>query len=130
MRPELGRRIRALRLQRGWNQEELAKRAKLHKNTVFKLESGQSDCLTSTLYKVAEGFKVDVRDLLMPLRRDAPAWVAQVEEDLRRASVRIEKLKRMPLTPEAREQLGQLERRIRQGQEDLQELRLRLGAEG
>lgn len=126
-RAESARRVRALRRQRGWSQEDLAKHAKIHKNTVSNLESGHSDCRMSTLYKVAETFQVDVRDLLMPLRRDASAWIARLEQDLRRAWVEIDELKQLPLSPGARERVERSEHHIRRGLEDLQQVKLRVG---
>lgn len=126
---EVARRVKGLRRQRDWSQEELAKRAKLHKNTVFHVESGRGDCLLSTVYRMAEAFEVDVRDLLMPLRRDTATWVAYVEKHALQALAAVEALKPMALSPEASALVEELESRLRRGLDGLQQVKLRLGTE-
>lgn len=38
-----GKRVRALRKERGWTQEELAERASLHENYISRLETGEQE---------------------------------------------------------------------------------------
>ncbi|GEM_PF-4067708 len=127
VRPELARRVKALRRQHDWSQERLAKEAKLHRNTISNVESGREDCLLSTVYDLAEAFKVDVRDLLMPLRRDASAWVTRVEFEIRRALTEVEELQRLTLPLEARKRIERVGTRLRKGLEGVQQIGLRLG---
>lgn len=129
-RSELARRVKALRRQHDWSQEQLAKAAKLHRNTIANVESGREDCLVGTVYDLAEAFQVDVRDLLMPLRRDAPAWLARVETHIRRALSEIEELKQIALPRAARERVESLESRLHKGLEGVQQVKLRLGRTG
>jgi phage repressor protein C with HTH and peptisase S24 domain len=58
----VGDRIRKLRKQRGWNQEELAKRAGLHKQTIYRLELNQN-ATTETLFAVATALEVSLEQL-------------------------------------------------------------------
>jgi len=108
----------------------LAKEAKLHRNTIANVESGREDCLLSTVYDLAKALRVDVRDLLMPLRRDAPAWLDRVEAHVRRALSEIEELKEMALPLEARERIERIGTRLRKGLDGVQQVKLRLGRVG
>src|SRR5208282_5012480 len=64
LRPALGRRIRRLRLRRGWTQEELAFRAGVNKATMSDIERGKSDAAFSSLCKVSGAFGMTVARLL------------------------------------------------------------------
>jgi len=64
LRLALGRRIRRLRLRRGWTQEELAFRAGLNKATMSDIERGKSDAAFSSLCKVSGAFGMAVARLL------------------------------------------------------------------
>jgi len=65
LRLTLGRRIRGLRLRRGWTQEELAFRAGLNKATMSDIERGKSDAAFSSLCKVSGAFGMTVAKLLI-----------------------------------------------------------------
>jgi transcriptional regulator with XRE-family HTH domain len=60
----IGLRIRAVREQRGWNQDEFAHRARVHRSYVTQLENGRKDFRISTLYRLAEALAIPVTDLL------------------------------------------------------------------
>lgn len=62
----LGIQIRQLRLARGWNQDEFAARAGMHRTHPTKLENGALDLRLSTLRRVAGVFGVSVSALLPP----------------------------------------------------------------
>lgn len=61
-----GRHIRRLRRDRDWTQDELAERAGLDPRVIRFVESGERDVGISTLWMLAEGFGVDVVDLIPP----------------------------------------------------------------
>lgn len=62
----LGRRIRALRLARGWSQEELARRATIHRVYLGDVERGVRNPSLRHLAAVAAALGVRVHVLLLP----------------------------------------------------------------
>lgn len=56
----LGRRIRLLRVQRDWSQEDLAERAGLHRNYIGHVERGELNISVVQLTKIAQAFGVRV----------------------------------------------------------------------
>jgi transcriptional regulator with XRE-family HTH domain len=65
---ELGSRVRALRNERGWSQEELGDRAGVHWTFIGQLERGQRNVSLSNLLKVAAGLDVDPAVLVTGLK--------------------------------------------------------------
>jgi transcriptional regulator with XRE-family HTH domain len=64
----IGRRIRTLRHQRGWSQTELAKKGKVHLNTVCLLELGTLDTTTlRTLVRLAHALEISLGELCRDL---------------------------------------------------------------
>jgi DNA-binding XRE family transcriptional regulator len=61
---KLGKRIRALRLDRGWTQEELAHRSGLNRSYMSDVENGRSDVSLSTLHKIARPLEISLAELL------------------------------------------------------------------
>lgn len=59
-----GLRIRALRLERGWSQEELAERSHLHRNYVGGVERGEINLSLTNVYAIADGLDVPTTDLV------------------------------------------------------------------
>ncbi len=59
----LGKRIRSLRKERGWSQEEFAHRSGLNRSYMSDIESGKSDISISRLLKVARGFGITIAEL-------------------------------------------------------------------
>lgn len=55
--------VRRLRLERGWNQTELAFHAKLAPSVISQIENGKREPSASTLRKLATALKVEVGDL-------------------------------------------------------------------
>lgn len=53
-----GRRVRELRLERGWSQEELAHRSGLHPTYVGGVERGERNPAVVSIMKLAEGLGV------------------------------------------------------------------------
>lgn len=66
----LGAQIRHLRQQQGWNQDEFAARAGMHRTHPTKLENGQLDPRLSTLRRVAAVFGLPVAALLPSVSSD------------------------------------------------------------
>lgn len=69
----IGERIRTLREERGWDQEETAYRARLASSTLSKIECGRHSPRLVTLQAIAEALGVSVAELLAALRRPAAA---------------------------------------------------------
>lgn len=63
-RRRFGQRLRALRLERGLNQDEFAHLAKLHRSHIGLLENGQRDPQLTTLYRLAAALGITPAQLL------------------------------------------------------------------
>jgi len=63
LRAALGGRVRTLRSERGWTQEELADQCGLDARHVQKIEHGSHSATLKTLLHLARGFGVTVADL-------------------------------------------------------------------
>jgi transcriptional regulator with XRE-family HTH domain len=58
----IGRRVRELREERGWTQNELAAKSGMVYQAVSRLESGKHPPNVATLERLAEAFGVEMRD--------------------------------------------------------------------
>lgn len=56
--------VRALRLEKGWSQDELARRADLHRTYIGSIERNERNVCLLNVERIAKALKVDVRDLL------------------------------------------------------------------
>ena len=56
----LGKKIRSLRLSRGWTQEQLAEYADLHVSYIVLLEKGANRATIETLEKLAQAFGISI----------------------------------------------------------------------
>ena len=63
IRKNLGKRVRRLRQKRGWSQEELAHQSGLARSFTGAIERGEKDLRLSTLVKLANTFKIPLREL-------------------------------------------------------------------
>ncbi len=61
---KVGRRVKALREQRGLSQTALARRARISKMQLYRVETDRSSPVLRTLERVARALGVKVRDLL------------------------------------------------------------------
>lgn len=61
--PELGRRVRALREERGWTQSQLGDRAGMGYQEVARIERGEREPTWSTALKLADALGVALDDL-------------------------------------------------------------------
>ncbi len=59
-----GKRVRALRRQRGLSQEELAELAGLHRTYIGGIERGERNPTLTSMQRIARALKVSVRTLL------------------------------------------------------------------
>lgn len=59
----LGKRIRKLRADRAWTQEELAHRSGLNRSYMSDVECGRADVCVSTLRKLATTLGISIADL-------------------------------------------------------------------
>ena len=63
VRKKLGSRVRELRRERGWSQEDFAHRAGLGRSFAGAIERGEKDIRITTLCKLAHIFGVDISRL-------------------------------------------------------------------
>ena len=56
--------VKDLRLQKGWSQEELAKRADLHRTYIGAIERQERNVSLLNVERIAMALNVDVKDLL------------------------------------------------------------------
>jgi transcriptional regulator with XRE-family HTH domain len=67
LREALGLRIRDLRRERGWSQEEFADQAHVHRTFAGSLERGEKNCSFHALVLIARSFGITVSELLAGL---------------------------------------------------------------
>ncbi len=80
----LGKRIRLLRQQRGWSQEDVAKRLDISIPAFSKIETGITDINLSRLNQISKLFEMSVVQLLSSEDRDAKDSVRAELTDLSR----------------------------------------------
>ena len=61
---KFGRKVYDLRCEKGWSQEELAKRADLHRTYIGAIERQERNVSLLNVERIAMAFNVDVKDLL------------------------------------------------------------------
>lgn len=71
MADSLGARVRMLRTERGWSQEELAERAGIDRRTIQRIEGGEYDPSPATGRALAAAFEVDVSKLSVGFTKDS-----------------------------------------------------------
>jgi transcriptional regulator with XRE-family HTH domain len=59
-----GKRLRALRLERGWTQERLAEAADLHENYISRLETGNQEPGLFVILRLCHAFEIKAGELL------------------------------------------------------------------
>jgi len=57
------RRVKTLRLQKGWTQEELARRADLHRTYIGAIERHERNVSLLNAERIANALRVNVKDL-------------------------------------------------------------------
>jgi transcriptional regulator with XRE-family HTH domain len=58
------RKLKSLRLEKGWTQEQLAKRADLHRTYIGAIERYERNVSLLNVERIASALRVDVKDLL------------------------------------------------------------------
>ena len=61
---KIGKRVRKLRTDRGWSQEELADRSGVNRSYMSRVELGKSDVSLSVLHKIARTLEISLSELL------------------------------------------------------------------
>jgi transcriptional regulator with XRE-family HTH domain len=61
---KIGKRVRNLRTDRGWSQEELADRSGVNRSYMSRVELGKSDVSLSVLHKIARTLGISLAELL------------------------------------------------------------------
>jgi transcriptional regulator with XRE-family HTH domain len=61
---QFGRRLRKARLAKGWSQEELAFRARLHRNYIGGLERGEQNPTLVTIQRLARSLGMSIAALI------------------------------------------------------------------
>ncbi|MBD3770798.1 MAG: helix-turn-helix transcriptional regulator [Rhodobacterales bacterium] len=67
IRKKFGKRLRALREERGWSQEEFADRAGLHRTYVSAVERGVRNPTLSVLERLAKALGVSMAELVQTI---------------------------------------------------------------
>jgi len=58
------RSVKTLRLEKGWSQDELARRADLHRTYIGSIERHERNVSLLNVERIAKALKVDAKDLL------------------------------------------------------------------
>ncbi len=58
------RNVRALRLEKGWSQEQLAQRADLHRTYIGSIERQERNVSLINVERIAKALGVDIKELL------------------------------------------------------------------
>ena len=74
----LAKKIRLLRVERGWSQEVLAELAGLHRNYIGHVERTEVNVGLANLEKIARAFEIPVHDLLKMDILDYPPHVEEI----------------------------------------------------
>ncbi len=61
---KFGNKVKTLRLEKGWTQEELARRAELHRTYIGSIERYERNVSLLNVERIAKALKVGVKDLL------------------------------------------------------------------
>ena len=62
LRNDIGRKVRALRLERGLSQEKLAEYVNISREHISCIERGKNLATIETLYAFAEFFEIDIKE--------------------------------------------------------------------
>lgn len=64
---DFGLRVKQLRLERNWTQQDLADRSGFHKNYIGMVERGERNISLRNIEMLAEAFKISINDLFLNL---------------------------------------------------------------
>lgn len=60
---QFGKRLRTIRKEKGWSQEELGFRAGLHRTYIGAIERGEQNVSIENIYKLAKALNINAKDL-------------------------------------------------------------------
>jgi XRE family transcriptional regulator, regulator of sulfur utilization len=86
IRKLLGQRIRSLREQSGWTQEQLAERADLHPNYIGQIERGLKHVSLDNIHKLAVGLRINLSQLFNFENQGLPAPSSRIVQMLQQCS--------------------------------------------
>lgn len=86
IRKLLGQRIRTLREQSGWTQEQLAERADLHPNYIGQIERGLKNVSLDNIHKLAVGLRINLSQLFNFEDHELPAPSSRIVQMLQQCS--------------------------------------------
>ncbi|MFC0212865.1 helix-turn-helix domain-containing protein [Paenibacillus chartarius] len=86
IRKLLGQRIRTLREQSGWTQEQLAERADLHPNYIGQIERGLKNVSLDNIHKLAVGLRINLSQLFNFDDQELPAASSRIVQMLQQCS--------------------------------------------
>ena len=61
---KFSKKVKSLRLEKGWSQEKLARRADLHRTYIGSIERCERNVSLLNVERIAKALKVNVKDLL------------------------------------------------------------------
>ena len=61
---KFGNKVKTLRLEKGWTQEELARRADLHRTYIGSIERYERNVSLLNVERIAKALSVNIKDLL------------------------------------------------------------------
>ena len=61
---QFGSKVKTLRIEKGWSQEELAKRTGLHRTYIGSIERSERNVSLINIEKIAKSLRVECKDLL------------------------------------------------------------------
>ncbi|CAM3551599.1 helix-turn-helix domain-containing protein [Marinicrinis lubricantis] len=86
IRKLFGQRIRTLREQYGWTQEQLAERADLHPNYIGQIERGLKNVSLDNIHKLAIGLRMNLSQLFTFDNHELPAPSSRITQMLQHCS--------------------------------------------
>lgn len=60
---KFGKKVKCLRIEKGWSQEKLAHNADLDRTYIPSIEKGERNVSITVIQKIADAFKVDIIEL-------------------------------------------------------------------
>jgi transcriptional regulator with XRE-family HTH domain len=64
IKQKLGKKIKLLRIEKGWSQEQLALNAELDRTYVPSIEKGERNISINVIEKIANAFQIEIYQLL------------------------------------------------------------------
>ena len=63
IKKKFGKRVKALRIEKGWSQEKLALNADLDRTYIPSIEKGERNVSITVIEKIAKAFKINIKHL-------------------------------------------------------------------